>query len=70
MQDYSTDSGLLLFTYFPLQQLTPLHLAARKGHVDTVRYFAGQGVDIDIRNHNLVMYTNDCCTARGVVLLR
>ena len=60
---------ITVYLYFPLQQLTPLHLAARKGHVDTVHYVVGQGVDIDIRNHNLVMYTNDYCTARRVVLL-
>ena len=45
-------------------QGTPLHWAARGGHVDTVIFFLEQGVDTNIRNHRYGVseqeYTADC----------
>ena len=44
-------------------QHTPLHNAARDGHVDIVRYLVEQDVDINIKDQNGVSeqeYTADC----------
>ena len=32
--------------------MTPLHLAARAGHVDTVRCLVEQGAYINVKGHN------------------
>ena len=43
--------------------MTPLHLAARRGHVDIVRYLVDKGADINIKDENWVSeqdYTADC----------
>ena len=44
--------------------MTPLHLAAKAGHVNTVRCLVEQGADINIRGHNCGVseweYTADC----------
>ena len=44
-------------------QYTPLHWAAGKGHVDTVRCLVDKGADINIEDKNGVSeweYTADC----------
>ena len=58
-----------LFVYSP-HQWTPLHEAARKGHVDIVRYLVEQGADINIKDEDEVSeweYTADC---KLVLLIR
>ena len=44
-------------------QLTPLHVAARAGHMDTVRCLVDKGADVNIQNNKGVSeceYTADC----------
>ena len=51
-----------IFVHSP-HQSTPLHEAARKGHVDIVRYLVEQGADINIKDEDEVSeqeYTADC----------
>ena len=43
--------------------MTPLHWAARGGHMDTVTFFLEQGVDINIKDEDEVSerdYPPDC----------
>ena len=43
--------------------MTPLHWAAREGHVGTVTFFLEQGIDINIKDEDGVSeqdYTADC----------
>ena len=51
-----------MFEFFSPHQGTPLHWAARGGHVDTVTFFLEQGIDINIKNDSRVSeqdYTAD-----------
>ena len=53
----------ILFKFLSPHQRTPLHWAARGGHVDTVTFFLEQGVDINIKDKDGVSerdYTADC----------
>ena len=43
--------------------MTPLHWAAREGHVGTITFFLEQGIDINIKDEDGVSeqdYTADC----------
>ena len=33
------------------QQNTPLHLVAKEGYLDAVRYIVDKGADVNVRNH-------------------
>ena len=51
-------------------QWTPLHFAAREGHVDIVRYLVDKVADLNIKNEDGVSereYTADC---KLVLLIR
>ena len=51
-------------------QWTPLHFAAREGHVDIVRYLVDKDADLNIKNEDGVSereYTADC---KLVLLIR
>ena len=45
---------------FSLHQRTPLHVAARRGHVHTVGYLVDKGADINIRDRYLVSLLTIC----------
>jgi len=41
---------MLRFAFF-LQQNTPLHLVAKEGYLNAVRYIVDKGADVNVRNH-------------------
>ena len=43
---------LFYFIYLFSHQITPLHLAAGKGHVDTVRCLVDKGADTQLKDGN------------------
>ena len=57
---------------FSLNQQTPLHLAAREGHMDTVEFLINNGADINIQDNNGVSRVNDlyACTSTLVFSIR
>ena len=55
----------LAMTCFSLKQWTPLHLAAREGHMTTVEFLINNGADINIQNNDEVSRVSDlyACTS-------
>jgi len=45
---------VFMFKILSPHQGSPLHWAARGGHVDTVIFFLEQGIDVNIKNENRV----------------
>lgn len=45
---------VFMFKMLSPHQGSPLHWAARGGHVDTVIFFLEQGIDVNIKNENRV----------------
>ena len=43
--------GECYFLHFFFQQNTPLHLVAKEGYLDVVRYIVDKGADVNVRNH-------------------
>lgn len=44
--------------YFLFHQMTPLHMAAGQGCVETVKCIVDKGADINIQDYNGVMLVN------------
>ena len=57
---------------FSLNQQTPLHLAAREGHMDTVEFLINNEADINIQDNDGVSRLNDlyACTSTLVFSIR
>ena len=52
---------MFIFVFSFLQQMTPLHMAAERGHVKIVEYLVCHGANINTKDHNGVImcgYTN------------
>ena len=49
---------VFMFKILSPHQGSPLHWAARGGHVDTVIFFLEQGIDVNIKNENRVSKWN------------
>ena len=49
----------LAMTCFSLKQWTPLHLAAREGHMNTVEFLINNGADINIQDTDEVSRVSD-----------
>ena len=55
---------------FSLNQQTPLHLAAREGHMDTVEFLINNGADINIQDNNGVSRVSDLYSCVNLELNR
>ena len=57
------DFWLTLQSLSSPHQVTPLHVAAERGHPRIVEYLVGKGADIDIQNNNgVIMYHSSNCS--------
>ena len=61
--------NFFLFIYSP-HQFTPLHIAAKAGHVDTVRCLVDKGANINIKDGNKVREQEYSAVSKLVLLVR
>ena len=56
----SVDSWFTFVVSLPPQQMTPLHLAAKSGRIETVNYLVEKGPDVNIQDDKgvFICYTN------------
>ena len=53
---------------FSLNQQTPLHLAARKGHMNTVELLINNGADINIQDTDGVSRVSDLYSCTSILV--
>ena len=58
----------LAMTCFSLKQWTPLHLAARGGHMNTVEFLFNNGADINIQDNDGVSRVSDLYSCTSILV--
>ena len=58
----------LAMTRFSLKQWTPLHLAAREGHMNTVEFLINNGADINIQDNDEVSRVSDFYSCTSILV--
>lgn len=58
----------LAMTCFTLKQWTPLHLAAREGHMTTVEFLINNEADINIQDNDEVSRVSDLYSYTSILV--